>query len=317
MSFILDALRKSDARRQQSGSPGINSPEPPRPPGKRRRRRLPWIAAVLVLAVGVSAAVYVMRPEWLPQSLVGGRPAPDAGAEPAPPRQESGAGQRQQGSITAEQLAGAGQRDAAGDRRDRPTPPSESDAGPRPQKEASAEQDEVDDSLPDRRRPIPADPDRVVRRTRAERESAAVPAEEAAEELERRIAAEEARRSREAAVEQTRRSSQPPSDRARPLPDRNPEAETEAKAPGEVEPLNEGVPEYVRAWELPLSVRRNLPELNLAIHVYSPNASERFVLINGERYVPGDSIGEVNIVDISREGAIVDFRSHRFLLEPR
>ncbi|MEE4305100.1 MAG: general secretion pathway protein GspB [Wenzhouxiangella sp.] len=314
MSFILDALRKSDARRQQSGAPGINSPEPPRPPGKRRRRGLPWIAAVLVLALGVSAAVYVMRPEWLPQRLVGGPPASEADGEAAPSRQEPGAGQRQEGSITAEQLAGAGQRDAAGDRRDRPTPPSESDAGPRPQKEASAAQDEEGDSLPDRRRPIPADPDRVVRRTRAERESAAVPAEEAAEELERRIAAEEARRNRETAARDERRSTR--SDSAPTYStDRSRASETDRS--DRPAPLEEEVSEYVRAWELPLSVRRNLPDLNLAIHVYSPNESERFVLINGERYVPGDSIGEVNIVDISREGAIVDFRSHRFLLEPR
>ncbi|WP_181918811.1 general secretion pathway protein GspB [Wenzhouxiangella sediminis] len=301
MSFILDALRKSDARRQQSGAPGINSPEPPRPPGKRRRRKLSWLAAVLVLVVAVSAAVYVVRPEWLPQRLVGAPADSAAGGE----------------SATAERPAPSEDGAAARDRRAVPTPPSESDAGPRAQKDAEPEQDEADDSLPDRRRPIPADPDRVVRRTRAERESAPVPAEEAAEELERRIAAEEARRSREAAAEQARRSSQPPSDPARPRPDRAPEAEIEAQSPGEVEPLNEGVPEYLRAWELPLSVRRNLPELNLSIHVFSPNEAERFVLINGERYVPGDAIGEVNIVDISRDGAIVDFRSHRFLLEPR
>lgn len=116
--------------------------------------------------------------------------------------------------------------------------------------------------------------------------------------------------------ERPQRPAETPDDAARPdrasgdsLPGREPA--------GEAGPLSEGVAGHLRAWELPLSVRRNLPELDLSIHVFSPVESERFVLINGERYGPGDSIGEVEIVDISRDGAIVDFRSHRFLLEPR
>ncbi len=73
----------------------------------------------------------------------------------------------------------------------------------------------------------------------------------------------------------------------------------------------------MRAWELPLSIRRNLPALNLSIHVFSEQAEERFVLINGVRYIIGDELPEgARLVDIRREGAIVDYRDYRFLLEP-
>ena len=99
--------------------------------------------------------------------------------------------------------------------------------------------------------------------------------------------------------------------------DVEPDSSRESDADSAPRALNDGVAEYVQSWELPLSVRRNLPELYLSIHVFSPNEAERFVLINGERYRSGDSIGEVEIVGINRDGAIVDFRSHRFLLAPR
>lgn len=75
--------------------------------------------------------------------------------------------------------------------------------------------------------------------------------------------------------------------------------------------------EYVRAWELPLSIRRSLPALTLNIHVFSEQLEERFVLINGERYISGDDLPEgARLVDIRREGAVVDYRDYRFLLEP-
>jgi general secretion pathway protein B len=83
------------------------------------------------------------------------------------------------------------------------------------------------------------------------------------------------------------------------------------------EPWSPGGPEYVRVWELPLSIRRNLPELKLSIHVFAAEEDHRFVLVNGERFMTGEMITDsVRLVDIRREGAVVDFRDYRFLLEP-
>lgn len=307
MSFILDALRKSDARRQSSGAPGLNSPEPPRPPRRRRRRVLPWFGAALLAMVVTAAAVYFLQPEWLARSPVEEQQVENDTSRPASPQPEgeSDAPEAKAEATDAEQLA-----------REAPVPPNASDTAG--EQGTALEQDEKSPAEPaqrDRRRPIPADPDRVVRREPSERESRPVPAEEATAELERRIAAERARRQRETPAEAHEASRQ--------KAERESADSSRAGTAGESEPatepapLNEGVSEYLRAWELPLSVRRKLPELKLSIHVFSPRKAERFVLINGERYGPGDTIGEVDIVDISRDGAIVDFRSHRFLLEPR
>src|SRR5699024_10098901 len=164
----------------------------------------------------------------------------------------------------------------------------------------------------DRRQPIPAAPDRVVRRKPSERESRPVPATEAGEELERRITAERAQRQSDAPRQPAKRETAPAQ-----KPDTGGESAAAPEARPEPAPLNEGVSEYLRIWELPLSTRRNLPELDLTIHVYSPREAERFVLLNGERHMVGDSVKGAHIVEITRDGAVIDFESHRFLLEPR
>lgn len=301
MSFILDALRKSDARRQQSGAPGLNSPEPPRP-NRRRRRLLPGLATALMLLAVVAVGVYFVRPGWLPlgfgdgqqDRVTDGEPA-SSQAEPASDR-EGEAGSTNDVAVDEEQLArieeiteepdAVARDDQSRDRRRRRVPPSE-------QEQVAQQGDVVQDESP-------------------QRETAPVSAEDAREELRRRMAEAESKRSGER-PEQTRDE---PEETRQPEPESAPEPEA-TDAGAEAEELNEGVSEYVRAWELPLSVRRELPDLSLTIHVYSPDEAERFVLINGERRVAGDEIDGARIVDIRREGALVDFRSHRFLLEPR
>ncbi|MDZ7789956.1 MAG: general secretion pathway protein GspB [Xanthomonadales bacterium] len=300
MSFILDALRKSDARRQQSGAPGLNSPEPPQPPRRRRRGLLAWLAGSLVLLAAVATAVYVLRPEWLPQDSSIGDGARDTEASVDAPEASS----RPENPQDAEPAVQAGTDEAGA---------TNSVAQQTPER-SSVEDGE---SAPrDRRQPIPASPERTVSREAPQRESVPVPAEDATEELERRIAEESDRRRREASTAQEAQT-EAPADEERSVRRRRPDSSGERDADSAPSALNDGVAEYVQSWELPLSVRRNLPELDLSIHVFSPNEAERFVLINGERYRSGDSIGEVEIVDINRDGAIVDFRSHRFLLAPR
>ncbi len=306
MSFILDALRKSDARRQQSGAPGLNSPEPPRPPRRRRRGVLVWLAASLVLLAAVAAAVYVLRPTWLSQAPNVAEQARDSETPvDAPEPSESAADRR--GADSADESSA--EEDNSGR-----TGPEEADRADSVARETSEEQsDEGSESASrDRRAPVPASPERTVSREAPRRETVPVPAEEATEELERRIAEESDRRreeestAREASTDDERSVRRRQSDSA--------EGDGSESAPSA---LNDGVAEYVQHWDLPLSVRRSLPELDLSIHVFSPDEAERFVLINGERYRSGDSIGEVEIVNINRDGAVVDFRSHRFLLAPR
>jgi general secretion pathway protein B len=328
VSFILDALRKSDARRQQSASPGLNSPEPPRPPRPRRRRGLSWaIVGLAIVLVAAASAVYLVRPEWLPPQLAGSdrdqAAPPGAGDSASRPGTDTSPEAGASSPDSADTVAGAGP-----ERVDEPEA-AQPDAGARQLSSVpTAPAEEGGEADPGRNRqaaPAASDPDGAVPppagRT-IRRESAPVPADEAMEELERRLAEQQQRRQEEIDRAAERERSEAAESRPE-RPSRSRAADqraADARKPAEPEaprPLNEGVAEYVRAWELPLAVRRNLPEMKLTIHVFSPNEAERFVLINGERYAPGDSVGEAKIVDISREGAIVDFREHRFLLEPR
>lgn len=284
MSFILDALRKSEAHRRAGETPRFDDDYSASTSlGRSDRFKLirgALIAAILVTVV--TAGVLVVRPDLLDRSAVVD----------------------------------------AGDRFDetaqiQPLEPERSDFSPpaQPQVDESAptsiaqsiEDDEVLEdaaesarSQEDRRRDRRTAPERTTAREAPQREHVVADQSQALAEIERQI------------QEQMNRQEEDP----------GPAVRTRAPAPAttreqESEPWRPDAAEYVRVWELPLAVRRNLPELKLTIHVFSPQQDTRFVLINGERYVPGDQIGtDTLLVDIRREGAVVDFREHRFLLEP-
>jgi general secretion pathway protein B len=59
----------------------------------------------------------------------------------------------------------------------------------------------------------------------------------------------------------------------------------------------------------------NLPELHLDIHVSSQNPAERFVFVNMRKYVEGDTLKEGPSVErITPEGVVLNQRGLRFLL---
>jgi general secretion pathway protein B len=78
-------------------------------------------------------------------------------------------------------------------------------------------------------------------------------------------------------------------------------------------------PEILRPigyWELPDSIRANVPEIKFSVLVYATNPSDRFVLINGERLVEGGSAGpELVVKEIRRDGVIFSYRLYQFLVE--
>lgn len=68
--------------------------------------------------------------------------------------------------------------------------------------------------------------------------------------------------------------------------------------------------------ELPLSVRKSLPELNISAYMYSGKPSERLVTINsyilheGETLQPG-----ITLEEITEQGVILSYNGYRFQLE--
>jgi general secretion pathway protein B len=68
-------------------------------------------------------------------------------------------------------------------------------------------------------------------------------------------------------------------------------------------------------YELDFPVRHALPKLNLSLHVYDPIPARRFVVINGKRYVEGDTVdAKVQLQQIVRDGIECAVDGTRFLL---
>ena len=286
VSYILDALRKSDAQRRLGQPPDLNNPGAAAPPAPRARPRR-WLP-VLGIAVVLVAAILIGRgfspvQQWLAGSDERGAPTEqplDSEPIPLPP------GQLESAEAVADAAAGEAEPPRA-ERSPVPVaPPVTVMSRPAPERAR-------DRPAPPRERPAPAQ-DRSPPTLVQERERLVQDAREV-------------RRMAEAA--QTTVTPAPAPDTA-----------SASVMPPPEEPAEPWTPErseFLRQWELPLSVRRDLPDLRLSIHVFSTQPQDRFVLINGERRIEGDDLGRgASLVEIRREGALVRFRDYSFLLEP-
>lgn len=67
--------------------------------------------------------------------------------------------------------------------------------------------------------------------------------------------------------------------------------------------------------ELRLGGEVDLPELHVDIHVWSDDASDRFVFINMDKYRERDALAAGPVVrEITRDGVVLDYRGRRFML---
>jgi general secretion pathway protein B len=74
--------------------------------------------------------------------------------------------------------------------------------------------------------------------------------------------------------------------------------------------------EPISYWELPDAIRADIPEIKFSVLVYAKNPADRFVLINGQRLVEGDSPQSGLIVkEIRRDGVVFSYRLYQFLVE--
>lgn len=98
-------------------------------------------------------------------------------------------------------------------------------------------------------------------------------------------------------------ATKPPPAPAAPAPTATRSAPTAAKAPA-----------LPSVWDLPYATRKDIPELELTMHVYSDQPSDRFVVAKGERHVEGDDLGDgVMLREISPDGMVLEFKGQRFL----
>ncbi len=57
--------------------------------------------------------------------------------------------------------------------------------------------------------------------------------------------------------------------------------------------------------------RKQLPPLKLSMHLWNETASQRFVILDGQRLKEGDVLGEIVIERITRDGAVLMWRGSR------
>lgn len=288
MSYILDALRKSEHQRRLGTPPDLgtaDSATASRPFATRKRIGLVLALLVLVLLIaGLFWTERFNRSGWTGGEGAGVETSPEPESmvppvdEPEQPEQSPADDEPSDGTER--------RRRTVVDRRD-------------PSREAPVRSES---------RPAPAEPGAVPTPPPVVPEGERERLVESAEEAQRLIAAEQdAAASRRAVEPDAGRASDPEPDQV--VPDEADEPVAELWQPDRLE--------YLEVWELPLDVRRELPELDLSIHVFSADRDQRFVLINGERRREGDRLGSgAQLIEISRSGAIVEFRDYRFLLAP-
>ncbi|GAA5011488.1 hypothetical protein FNZ56_00470 [Pseudoluteimonas lycopersici] len=63
--------------------------------------------------------------------------------------------------------------------------------------------------------------------------------------------------------------------------------------------------------------RKALPPLQLSMHMWDPDPAKRFVILDGERYVEGDSVGPMQVRRIDANGVLFDWQGRSIRLPLR
>jgi general secretion pathway protein B len=62
------------------------------------------------------------------------------------------------------------------------------------------------------------------------------------------------------------------------------------------------------------SLRSNLPPMKLSMHVYNIDPARRFAILDGQRVTEGSQIGAAIVLEIRRDGVVLDIAGKRVLL---
>jgi general secretion pathway protein B len=65
---------------------------------------------------------------------------------------------------------------------------------------------------------------------------------------------------------------------------------------------------------LDAGTRSGLPAMKLSMHVYNADATRRFAIIDGQRVTEGSQVGAATVVEIRRDGVVLDVSGRRVLL---
>jgi general secretion pathway protein B len=277
MSFILDALRKSEHERQRQTGPALVE-SPVAAPTSRTNR---WAtAAIVLLLINLIALGVVLLTKSRDEKALATATPPGAAPNPAPSTSPSPSG--------SAPVAAAAATAPASD-----SPPTQ---GEPPVARATP-------APPPMMRPA-GHPPVSSGRNPLQEEIAADPTPSAAEGLAGAAAPPQG-----PPAVQSRGAVRPGTVVYESLPEAGAEASTASGRPDEARPTSN----LPRADEM--AARMGGPELRLELHVYSTRAAERMVFINSRRYREGETTPEGAVVEqITPDGVVMSMNGNRFLL---
>jgi general secretion pathway protein B len=324
MSLILEALKKSESRRRLGEAPDIGTPFTVKP---RRRNPWPLIVIAITVAGGVGwwyagtmpvsqpkdANTVVTLPSTPAAAPIGKSPvnAPQAGTQaakagPAPTARDSASVQapaRTEGSVPGLGAKPALRTDVAG-----PAAPGSSAADPRVPRPINQR---LPQAAPGPANPnAPAAPAAIVpppisRATPPPVPVAAAPAKPSTEPA---VAAPVQQAN--VATAPPNATSAKPADVATAQPNAAPAKPADAIQMAPTASAAPAVPQY---YELAYSVRKDIPQFNLSMHVFAADPAARFIVVDGERKVEGDAVKEGLVLrEVRTDGIVLEFRGQRF-----
>jgi general secretion pathway protein B len=283
MSLILEALKKSERQRRLGESPSIGSPIMA---VRRRRSLLP--ALIGLIAVALAVLWWLRRePTAEPVAEVATVPAPGAPEAPVARNAATFDGRAAETAPPAERA-----QSSAASRLPRSKVPADATSGLPAELREKIRSGDVVVANPNLLKP--GQPATIA-------ETASAPTAALAE----TAPVDAAASGRNPAATPARAPAPPPAAATKPA----------RRAPPPVAPAATAVVDSVpMIWELPLAVRRDLPELAVTMHVFAIAPENRFVILNGERHVEGDDIAGMKLVEIRSDGVLFEREGQRFLL---
>lgn len=292
MSFILDALKKSESERQRQSGPALFEVKVAPP-----RHRF----AVWAVALGALLAINLIVVGWMLSRGSAARSAAPAAASAIAPAAATPAAAAQRSSVPEPATVASSPAPAGA--------PSNLSARAPDTAAASAESAE----------PTGSGPQRPARSDAAPPPANVVPAASLTPPSGSASGADAARGAGgadAAAAPATPTASVNPDDlapaveppRGTPVPDSGGSVVRESES-------ENGLPSYQDAAAVPGA---NIPPLRLDFHVYSIRPDERFVFLNMMKLHEGDSLPQgVRVDTITRDGVILSYHGTRFVLQPR
>jgi general secretion pathway protein B len=282
MSLILEALKKSEQQRRLGEAPTLASPVV----ATRRRRSLLPVLAILVIAA-VATAWWLMRPHApTPPAPAAPVAAPSANPVAATPKSVARTPAPTVPDTHAQDRAKLAAADAARRNAQRPdqgkrVAGTESTARATPPAPASAIAKGAAPAVPTTPLPPvkkPGDAGDMVPQPAATPEHTVATAAPA-----------------------TGKTDAPPAS-----------SKSDASAPKADKPADAGA-ELPSIWDLPFATRKDIPAINLSMHVYSTDPKQRFVVIKGDRHVEGDEVASDLILrEIRQDGLVLEYKGQRF-----